>query len=277
VKPLSDTITIRVLKTTEDMRLVQQLEETVWGMGSIPIHQTLTAVKNGGLIIGAFDEEKLVGFSYGFTGFKNKEVYLCSHMLGIHPEYQLRGIGKKLKDMQLIIAKEMGYNLITWTFDPLESRNAYLNVSKLYGIVDTYIENCYGEMEGGLNAGLPTDRLQIEWRINSERVENKWMPKDPIYEQPFQITISEHNYPILIEPYIFEPTQEGYELPIPRNIQDIKMVDPELALNWRLQTRKIMKQLFIKGYALVAVRKTDESVNYYQFVKKSTIPLHLKG
>ncbi|WP_391207929.1 GNAT family N-acetyltransferase [Psychrobacillus sp. L4] len=271
---LSDTIAIRVLKSTEEMRLVQQLEETVWGMGSIPVHQTLTAVKNGGLIIGAFDMKKLVGFSYGFAGFKNDEVYLCSHMLGVHPAYQLRGIGKKLKDKQLIIAKDMGYKLITWTFDPLESRNAYLNVSKLYGIVDTYIENCYGEMEGGLNAGLPTDRLQIEWRITSKRVEDKWMPVNLIYEQPFQIIVSKHNQPMLVEPFLFEPIQEGYELPIPRHIQEIKTVDPELALNWRLQTRKIMQQLFTAGYALVSVRKTVEPVSYYQFVKKSTIPFH---
>ncbi|TQR21324.1 GNAT family N-acetyltransferase [Psychrobacillus vulpis] len=267
-------INIQILKTTEEMRLVQQLEELIWGIGSIPTHQTLTAVKNGGLMIGAFIGEKLIGFSYSFPGFYNNEVYLCSHMLGIHPDYQLRGIGKQLKEEQLKIAKEMGYKLITWTFDPLETRNAYLNVSKLYGIVDTYIENCYGEMEGGLNAGLPTDRLQIEWRITSKRVMDKWMPNISIFEEPFQITISEHDHPVLIEPYLFEPTLEGYEVPIPQHIQEMKSTNPELALKWRLQVRKIMQKLFREGYALVAARKTDEPVNYYQFVKKSTIPLY---
>lgn len=273
---MNTPITIRVLQTSDEMLLVQQLEETVWGMGCIPVHQTLTAIKNGGLIIGAFDGEKLVGYSYSFAGFKKNEVYLCSHMLGIHPDYQLRSIGKTLKEEQLNIAISMGYKLITWTFDPLESRNAYLNVSKLYGIVDTYIENCYGELKGGLNAGLPTDRLQIEWRITSERVQKKWMPEGTIFTQPFSITTSTDNYPMLHEPILFVPTLEGYELPIPQQIQEMKAAEPALALKWRLQTRKIFQTLFTAGYALVAVRKTDELVNYYQFIKKSTIPLNEK-
>ena len=269
-------ITMRVLKTVEEMKLVQQLEETVWDMAAIPVHQTLTAVKNGGLIIGAFDEEKLVGFSYSFAGFKNKEAYLCSHMLGIHPDYQLQGIGKKLKEQQLIVAKEMGYKLITWTFDPLESRNAYLNVSKLYGIAGTYIENCYGEMTGGINAGLPTDRLQIEWWITSDRVEEKWMPSNIIFDNPFQTVLSEQDQPILVEPDVFAPTGQGYEVPIPQQFQEMKKESPETALQWRLQIRKIIQTLFSKGYALVAVRKTVEPVNYYQFVQKTTIPLQTK-
>ncbi|MDI2589803.1 GNAT family N-acetyltransferase [Psychrobacillus sp. NEAU-3TGS] len=266
-------ITMRVLKTVEEMQLVQQLEQTVWGMEAIPVHQTLTAVKNGGLIIGAFDEEKLVGFSYGFAGYQNNEAYLCSHMLGIHPDYQLQGIGKKLKEEQLVVAKEMGYKLITWTFDPLESRNAYLNVSKLYGIVDTYIENCYGEMTGGINAGLPTDRLQIEWWITSDRVEKKWMPSNIIFDNPFQTALTEQNLPILEEPESFDPTHKGYEVPVPQQFQVMKKISPETALQWRLQIRKIIQTLFSKGYALVAVRKTDEPVNYYQFVQRSTIPI----
>jgi len=269
-------IDIRVLKTMEEMLLVQQLEEVVWGMGAIPVHQTLTAVKNGGLVIGAFEGEKLVGFSYGFPGYKNNETYLCSHMLGIHPDYQVRGIGKKLKDEQLKVAKEMGYKLITWTFDPLESRNAYLNVSKLYGIVDTYIENCYGEMIGGINAGLPTDRLQVEWRITSKRVQEKWMTHAIIFENLFQTIFSEENLPVLVEPDLFDPTGQGYEVPVPQQFQAMKTASPEIALKWRLQIRKIIQTLFSNGYALVAVRKTDEPVNYYQFVQKSKIPLQTK-
>lgn len=269
-------IDIRVLKSTDEMLLVQQLEKTVWGMDAIPVHQTLTAVKNGGLIIGAFDGEKLVGFSYGFPGYKNKETYLCSHMLGIHPDYQIQGIGKKLKDEQLLVAKNMGYDLISWTFDPLESRNAYLNVSKLYGVVDTYIENCYGEMTGGINSGLPTDRLQVEWRITSERVQEKWMPQHIVYKNLFQTVYSKENLPVLIEPEVFDPSGEGYEVPIPQQFQAMKLASPEIALKWRLQIREIIQTLFSKGYALVCVRKTDCPVNYYQFVKKSTIPLQTK-
>jgi predicted GNAT superfamily acetyltransferase len=269
-------LTVRVLISNDEMLLVQGLEKDVWGMEPIPTHQTYTAAKNGGLVIGAFDGEKLVGFSYGFPGFLNKKTFLCSHMLGILPTYQLMGIGKLLKEEQLKLAKEMGYDLITWTFDPLETRNAYLNVTKLYGIVDIYLENCYGEMNDGINKGLPTDRLQITWWINSKRVDSKWMPDLTTFVQPFYISLSKKGNPLLQEPTVFNPTAEGYEVPIPHQIQSIKSSEPELALKWRMQTRSIFQKLFKAGYALVNVRKTEENYHFYQFVKKSTIPLSEK-
>lgn len=94
-------INIRELKTMNEMEQVQELERKVWGMDPVlPTHQTLTAVKNGGIIIGAFDGEKLVGFSYGFSGFQNGKSYLCSHMLGIDEAYRSQGIGEMLKRSQ---------------------------------------------------------------------------------------------------------------------------------------------------------------------------------
>ncbi len=88
------------------------------------------------------------------------------------------------------------------------------------------------------------------------------------FKQPFQITITEQNYPILIEPNRFQPTGEGYEVPIPQLIDEMKITDPPLALKWGLQIRKIMQTLFNEDYSIIAVRKTNEPVNYYQFVKK---------
>lgn len=94
------------------------------------------------------------------------------------------------------------------------------------------------------------------------------MPDIRTFEQPFQITFTGQNQPVLIEPYLFRPTEEAYEVPIPQQIQEMKLTDPELAFKWRLQIRKIMQILFTENYELLAVRKTDETVNYYQFVKK---------
>lgn len=131
-------------------------------------------------------------------------------------------------------------------------------------------------MTGGINAGLPTDRLQIEWWITSDRVEEKWMPSNIIFDNPFQTVLSEQDQPILVEPDVFAPTGQGYEVPIPQKFQEMKKASPETALQWRLQIRKIIQTLFSKGYALVAVRKTVEPVNYYQFVQKMTIPLQTK-
>ena len=272
------TIVIRKLTTIEDIRLVQPLEQLVWGAYAIPVHQTFTAAKNGGLVIGAFSGDEIVGFSYSFPGFANGQAFLCSHMLGIHPNYQLMGIGKQLKDEQLKLAVEMGYELITWTFDPLESRNAYLNTTKLYGICSTYLENWYGEMDDGLNKGLPTDRFKIEWWISSERVEGKWKPQISSYDRPFKVRKSAKGNPTLLLDEKEMPTDcEGIEIPVPEHYQLIKRSEPELALDWRKKIRTIFQLLFASGYALIGVNKSTEGVHYYQVVKRETIPLPTKN
>ena len=268
-------ISIRKLEKNEDIRLIQTLEMEIWNGAPIPTHQTFTVAKNGGLLLGAFSGDKLVGFSYGFPGFANGKSYLCSHMLGIHPDYQLKGIGKWLKDEQRKRAQEIGYDLITWTFDPLESRNAYLNLSKLYAISDTYLENYYGEMEDGLNKGLPSDRLQIEWWFLSERVERKWMPQISKYVRPFAVGQSENGNPTIeVELREIPLNSVGIEVPVPTHFQMLKKNEPELALDWRMKIRTIFQTLFSAGFAVVGLRKTDEGVQYYQFVKRSTIPLN---
>jgi predicted GNAT superfamily acetyltransferase len=169
-------IETRELKTIAEMEQVQELENKVWGAEIVPTHQTLTAVKNGGIIVGAFAGQQLVGFSYGFAGFHNGKSYLCSHMLGIDQPYRSKGIGAMLKLKQREIAIEKGYDRMQWTYDPLETRNAYLNLTKLNGICDTYIENCYGEMKDGLNKGLPSDRFEIHWHLTSPYVIDKQLP-----------------------------------------------------------------------------------------------------
>lgn len=271
---MNDYLTIRLLKTNEEMGLIQGLERAIWGTDPVPTHQTFTAVKNGGLMLGAFLDQEIVGFSYSFPGYVNGKLRLCSHMLGVHPDYQQMGIGNALKNEQLKFAKELGYDLITWTFDPLESRNAYLNVAKLYGICDTYLENCYGEMKDGLNRGLPSDRFQIDWWISSQRVEEKWMPKITKYDCPFIVSESDKGNPVLLYENERIPTDcEGIEVPIPKNLQAIKKDEPELALDWRMKTRAIFQTLFAAGYTLVNVNRSSATVQYYQLVKKESIPI----
>ena len=189
-------IEIRKVTAVDEIRAMQNLEKDIWEMEPIPVHQTITAVKNGGLIVGAFIDERMIGYSYSFAGYSQGQVYLCSHQLGVDKEFQSMGIGKLLKEEQLRLAKEMGYELIVWTFDPLESRNAYLNTSKLYGVCYDYIADCYGKMEDGLNKGLPTDRFQVAWWIGSTRVREKWQP-ELIYGNSFEITVNSNAYPVL--------------------------------------------------------------------------------
>lgn len=270
---MNSTINIRALHTMEEMKQVQILEDLVWTGDSIPTHQTITAVKNGGIILGAYLGNELVGFNYGFPGYLNRKVYLCSHNMGIHPDYRGKGIGSKLKEMQKATARKMGYDLITWTFDPLETRNAYLNMSKLRAICDTYVENCYGEINDGLNNGLPTDRFKVEWWIDSEHIKTPYsFDGASIGNIPWEMT--NDDWPKLAEFDISSFVGESIKVPVPANFQTLKRKDIELAIDWRMKTREIFQTLFGKGYAAVALEKgSDESVHYYVLVKRSTLTL----
>lgn len=273
-KEVISMITYKVLKTMEEMKLIQQIEADVWGT-SIPTHQTLTAVKHGGTVIGAFDGGKIVGFSYGFAGFEKGQVSLCSHMLAILSEYRQKGIGAELKKQQKQLAVKIGYEKMTWTYDPLQTRNAYLNLTKLHAVCDTYIEDCYGKMEDGLNGGLPSDRFQVDWWITSDYV-NKFVKKE--YDHPTKLASWSYNEQHL--PYcqdeIFLQTktfkEKAYLVPVPVDIMSMKEENLELAIDWRLKTRRMFKALFQSGYtAIELVKSFDEPVHHYLVVQKNTV------
>jgi len=265
-------IEIREIKTIEQLEQVQQLELNVWGMPAIPLHQTLTAVKNGGIVVGAYQEDKLVGFSYGFAGFREGKSYLCSHMLGIDEEYRLLGIGEKLKYEQRAIAIERGYDLMVWTFDPLETRNAYLNLSKLKGICYTYIENCYGEMQDGFNKGLPSDRFEVSWHLTSDYVVNDITIEVADAKPVASCELTKQGLLCLKMTENFEFVEGLYTLPVPKDFQALKAQNPSLALDWRFKTRTILKQLFSAGYAAISLQQR-ECYNEYVLVKKAALNL----
>jgi predicted GNAT superfamily acetyltransferase len=269
---------IRILKTAADMNLIQKLEREVWNMEPLPIHQTITASQNGGLLLGAFLQNELIGFSYGFAGFQKGKGYLCSHMLGIDPKHQDKGIGGLLKQKQKQFASELGYDLITWTFDPLESRNAYLNLSKLHAICSTYVENCYGEMEDSLNNGLPSDRLKVEWWINSSHVSEPYVIDYENIHNPFQWELTEEGFPEMStyeeNDLLPENKDMAILVPIPASVQTIKKKNHQLALKWRFAIRKVLQLLFAKDYALVSLLKEKEKpVHYYVLVQKDKLDI----
>jgi len=265
-------IDMREIKTIEQLELVQQLEYSIWGMPPIPIHQTLTAVKNGGIVVGAYDGNQLVGFSYGFSGFREGKSYLCSHMLGIDEKYRSQGIGEKLKYAQQAIAIERGYDLMVWTFDPLETRNGFLNLSKLNGICHTYIENCYGNMQDGLNKGLPSDRFEVSWYITSDYVD-KNMSIDVTDAIPVASCVTnEQGFLHLKLTEDFKYNEGLYTLPVPKDFQTLKTQNPTLALDWRFKTRYILQRLFAQGYAAVQLQR-QENYNEYVLVKLETLGL----
>ena len=169
--------TIRLLESAEDMTAVEELQRQVWPGSEtdvVPAHLLVTAIHNGGLVFGAFMEERMVGFVFGFPGLEKTpdgpRAKHCSHMMGIHPLYRDAGVGYALKRAQWQIVRKQGLNHITWTYDPLISRNAYLNIARLGAVCNTYLKLEYGEMRDGLNLGLPSDRFQVDWWVNTKRV-----------------------------------------------------------------------------------------------------------
>jgi predicted GNAT superfamily acetyltransferase len=172
-----DDIAIRDLTTYEEFVQVRDVQQACWGFtGGEGLYPPvlLTASQNGGTVLGAFDPQgasgtgdKMVGYLFGFLGLHENRgpLKLCSQTMGVLAEYRGRGIAEKLKWAQRDRVLKLGLKLVTWTYDPLEGPNAYLNLHKLNGIVCVYKRNVYGEHFGVLNEGLPTDRFLVEWWI----------------------------------------------------------------------------------------------------------------
>jgi predicted GNAT superfamily acetyltransferase len=167
-------IEIRKLSGLDELRVAVHLQKVIWGFDDIdllPLRFFVVASRVGGQVLGAFDSGKMVAFCLGIPGIKpSGHAYLHSHMLGVLPEYQNRGIGRSLKLRQREDAIERGIPLIEWTFDPLELKNAFFNIERLGVIVRRYSVNQYGDTSSPLHGGLPTDRCYAEWWIDSPRV-----------------------------------------------------------------------------------------------------------
>src|SRR5512133_3890438 len=171
---------IKILESPEDMTAVEELQRAVWPGSEtdvVPAHMLITAIHNGGLVAGAYDDNELIGFVFGFPGIEftpdGPRPKHCSHMMGVHPDHRDSGVGFALKRAQWQMVRHQGLDHITWTYDPLLSRNAYLNIAKLGAVCVTYCRSEYGDMRDGLNVGLPSDRFQVDWWINTRRVEQR--------------------------------------------------------------------------------------------------------
>jgi predicted GNAT superfamily acetyltransferase len=167
-------IEFRQLFSLPELEEVLQLQKTIWNFADIellPLRFLVVVTRVGGHVFGAYDGLQLVGFCFAIPGVKPGGVtYLHSHMLGVLPAYHNAGIGRRLKLLQRDDALSRGIPLIEWTFDPMELKNAFLNIEKLGAIVRRYTENSYGVTASPLHGGLPTDRCTAEWWIDSPRV-----------------------------------------------------------------------------------------------------------
>ena len=168
-------IEVRQLTTHPEFNGAVRLQQEIWGFEEIdllPVRLFVVASKIGGHAFGAYDGDRMVGFCLAIPGLKpGGKYYLHSHMLGVRPEYRNSGVGRALKLAQRDDALARSVDLIEWTFDPLEIKNAYFNMERLGAIVRRYVCNQYGNTTSHLHGGLPTDRCTAEWWLTSPRVE----------------------------------------------------------------------------------------------------------
>ena len=246
---------------------VEALQRIVWpgdDLEIVPAHVLLTAAHNGGLVAGAWAGERLAGFVFGFLGFHESETARrlkhCSHMLGVHPDFRSAGVGYALKMFQREHVLRQGMDLITWTYDPLLARNAQLNIAKLGAVCNTYLANLYGEMRDGLNAGLPSDRFQVDWWIATRGWLTAWAVRRaiargwPTWRRAAPSGATRPGQTATPQPP--DPSSPVVEagatvlVEIPADFLALKAADPVLALRWRLGTRAAFEALFRQGYAV---------------------------
>jgi predicted GNAT superfamily acetyltransferase len=247
------------------MTQIEDLQRTIWPESEtdvVPLHMLITAVHNGGLVLGAFEAEKLIGFLFGFPGLEGTpdgpRPKHCSHMMGILPDHRDSGAGFALKRAQWQMVRHQGLDHITWTYDPLLSRNAHLNIAKLGAVCTTYRRAEYGEMRDGLNAGLPSDRFQVDWWINTRRVETRLgkrsrptLKLDHVNRAGLRPFYSLHSSTdnMLRPPEHVPPFEDRLLLAeIPSNFLDLKSRDFALARDWRFFTRELFETAFKASY-----------------------------
>ena len=166
-------IVIRTLHALEDFHRCVEIARQVWAdteLDTEPHVSYIIADHTGGQVLGAFEGQTMIGFTKAYVGLREGTPYLHSHMTAVEPSHRDRGIGRRLKLFQREEALRRGIRLIEWTFDPLETKNAHFNLNRLGGISRRYIPNFYGITTSPLHRGMPTDRLLVEWHLDSPRV-----------------------------------------------------------------------------------------------------------
>lgn len=235
-------IEIRILTTQAEFEEAVALQKTIWGFEDIellPVRLFVVASKVGGQIFGAYDQGRMVAFLLAIPGLKAGGVhYLHSHMMGVLSDYRNAGIGRMLKLRQREEALARGISLIEWTFDPLETKNAFFNIERLGAVVRRYVLNQYGTTSSTLHGGLPTDRCVAEWHIESERVEQ------------------------LLTTGKFDRPGATARIDIPLAIQQWKTQDPQRARDTQAEISEKFQRYFLDGLAVIGFERSEDKGTY---------------
>lgn len=275
----SQSVQIRELTTHKEFIDCEQLQLKIWRdreVFFVPALVLNTAQRGGGIVLGAYDADRhMAGFVCSFLGLaEDGRLMHCSQLLAVDPEYRNRGIGSRLKAEQRQVALRQGIDLITWTFDPLMSVNARLNLGRLACSCSKYIVNCYGMPKAGLNGGVETDRLVAEWQLGSPAVRRRMEEREsePMHGSPInRVEISKDGLPVNRQLDLTR-REPSLLLEIPESFNRIKERDPGLARVWRLESRKLFQNYFALGYRAVgfgAVRYQGRERMCHQLSRES--------
>jgi predicted GNAT superfamily acetyltransferase len=236
-------IAVREVVEHSDLAEAVRLQKIIWGFEEIdllPFRLFVVATKVGGQVIGAFDDERMVGFALAIPGIKpGGLIYLHSHMTGVIAEYRDRGVGRMLKLRQRHDALARGIDLIEWTFDPLELKNAFFNIERLGAVVRRYVQNQYGTTSSHLHGGLPTDRCVAEWHLASPHVQRVLEGSAEARDRTIAGKIS-----------------------VPIEIGELRTRDPQRARQIQRQVTDEFTGCLSRGLAVVGFEKTHRTGNY---------------
>jgi predicted GNAT superfamily acetyltransferase len=235
------SITVHSCDSLEDFHACVALQREVWGEDDLEVEPAtlfVVAAHTGGQVLGAYDGNKLVGFTLALAAVRNGVPFLHSHMTGVHANYRDRGVGRMLKLFQRDEALSREIRLVEWTFDPLELRNAHFNLNRLGAICRRYLPNLYGITTSPLHRGLATDRLVAEWYLDSPRVSGAL--NNELAPPPFNTTIE-----------------------IPNSFDDWKAIGLPRLQSMQAAIREQFTEGFAKGYAAIAVSKTSDASTYH--------------
>lgn len=291
-------IAIRLIEDHRGLLECERLQQEIWSFAEaavVPDHLLLTAIKGGSCLLGAYDDGKLIGFVFSLVGLDGGRLQHSSLMAGVLPEARYRGIGYRLKLAQREFALKQGIELITWTFDPLQSSNAHFNLKKLGTIARRYERDYYGDMRDELNRGLPSDRFLVEWWLTSPRVEAKikgsyCLPTlDELLSQGVElVNQSKSTLPspftlrkdtgtrrgegegwLSNAEYRLDLQAEKLLVEIPTDITEMKAENLELARRWRAETRAIYEHYLAQGYLVSEFITMDKRRGFYLLERAS--------
>jgi len=269
-------ITIRDLRGLADYQAVVDLERAIWGytdsgdLVTVPVF--IITVKRGGILIGAFDaSDRMVGFAFSIVGLKDGRATQWSHMMGVVPEHRRSGLGRQLKLAQRERALAAGFDLMEWTFDPLQALNAHLNFARLGVVCDEYVENLYGESTSALHRGTPTDRFVVQWLLREPHVQRRIEARGRVMVRAHEAIEA----PVLnqtVDAGKWRATRAGdlsidarrVWIEVPAGFTEMQQESPELALEWRMHTREMFQTYFHHGYRAVdfALQREQQAGRY---------------